>query len=75
MAGATDRTAGEGQFLKEEELRGRIHGGLVMPDEPSFSQPKNGVQTDSGERLTFETKVTSKRVKKGNDESIDAGYF
>lgn len=72
---APNRTAGDAQLFKEEDLRGRIKGSLVMPDEPSFSQPKNGVQTDSGSRLNFETDPTGMRVKKGNDETVDAGYF
>lgn len=70
-----NRDAGVGQLFKEEALRGRIKGGMVMPDEPTFTQPKNGVQTDTGARLTFEDDVTKHRIKQGNDESVDAGYF
>ena len=70
-----NRDAGVGQLFHEEHLRGRIKGGMVMPDEPTFTQFKNGVQTDTGERLTFEKDVTTHRIKKGNDESVDAGYF
>lgn len=69
------RDAGVGQLFHEEELRARLKGGIVMPDEPTFVQFKNGVQTDSGDRLTFEKDVTTHRIKKGNDESVDAGYF
>lgn len=72
---APNRDAGAAQLFKEEALRGRINGSIVMPDEPSFSQPKNGIQTDSGSRLSFETNPTGSRVKKGNDESVDSGYF
>ena len=72
---ASNRTAGDAQLFKEEDLRGRLKGSIVMPDEPTFTQPKNGVQTDSGSRLDFETDPTGMRVKRGNDESIDAGYF
>lgn len=70
-----NRNAGVGQFLKEEHLRGRIKGGIVMPDEPTFTQMKNGAQTDTGTRLTFEDDVTTHRIKRGNDEEVDAGYF
>lgn len=70
-----DRNAGVGQLFHEESLRARIKGSIVMPDEPTFTQPRNGAQTDTGARLTFEDDVTSHRVKKGNDESVDAGYF
>lgn len=70
-----NRNAGDAQLFKEENMRGRINGSIVMPDEPSFAQPKNGIQTDSGSRLTFETNPSGLRVKKGNDESVDAGYF
>jgi hypothetical protein len=70
-----NRTAGIGQLFHEEHLRGRIKGQIVVPDEPTFTQFKNGVQTDSGERLTFERDVTSHRIKRGNDLEIDAGLF
>ena len=35
-----NRNAGDAQLFKEEDLRGRINGNIVMPDQPSFSQPK-----------------------------------
>jgi hypothetical protein len=71
----TKRAAEKGQFLHEEGDRGRIHGAIVMPDEPSFSQPKNGVTTpQTGERLTFETDVAAKEIRRGNRDSVDAGY-
>lgn len=70
-----NRTAGVGQLFHEEALRGRIKGVIVVPDEPTFTQMKNGVQTDSGERITFEKDVTSHRIKRGNDLDIDAGLF
>lgn len=72
---APNRDAGVGQLFREEHLRGHIKGDIVMPDEPTFTQMKNGVQTDTGERLTFEKDVTTHRIKKGNDEPVDAGYF
>lgn len=77
MAGhSPSRPTKTGQFLEEEPLRGRINGGIVMPDEPTFTQPKNGVTTSpTEERLTFETPVTSKRIKRGNDSPTEAGYF
>ena len=75
MSRPSERNAGVGQLFHEEALRGEIKGGIVMPDEPTFTQMKNGVQTDSGVRLTFEDDVTKHRIKRGNDEEIDAGYF
>jgi hypothetical protein len=41
----TKRSAQKGEFLHEEGDRGRINGSIVMPDEPTFTQPKNGVTT------------------------------
>jgi hypothetical protein len=71
----TKRAAEKGQFLHEEGDRGRIHGSIVMPDEPTFAQPKNGVTTEAtGERLTFETDVAAKEVRRGNRSPVDAGY-
>jgi hypothetical protein len=71
----SERNAGIGQLFHEEHLRGVIKGGIVMPDEPTFTQFKNGIQTDSGERLVFEKDVTTHRIKRGNDLDIDAGLF
>lgn len=71
----TKRSANKGQFLNEEGDRGRIHGAIVMPDEPTFTQPKNGVTTgETSERLTFETDVAAKEIRRGNRNSPDAGY-
>lgn len=72
--------AGKGQFLEEEAFRGRINGGIVMPDEPTFTQPKNGVPVagggsgGGGESLNFETNVAAKEVTRGNRSSHEAGY-
>jgi len=76
MAGhSPKRPAGKGQFLNEEADRGRINGQIVMPDEPTFTQPKNGVTTgETAERLTFETDVAGKEVRRGNRNSQEAGY-
>ena len=72
---ATARPASPGQFLEEEAGRGRINGGIVMPDEPTFTQFKNGVTTEAtGDRLTFETDVAAKEVTRGNRSSHKAGY-
>lgn len=71
--------AGKGQFLNEEEFRGKINGGRVMPGEPTFTQPKNGVPEagggsgSGGEALSFETDVTSKTVTRGNRSGLDLG--
>jgi hypothetical protein len=71
----TKRAAQKGQFLHEEGDRGRINGAIVMPDEPTFTQPKNGVTTgETSERLTFETDVAAKEIRRVNRNSPDAGY-
>jgi len=76
MAGHSPvRKPGKGQFLEEEADRGRINGSIVMPDEPTFTQPKNGVTTgETSERLTFETDVAAKEIRRGNRNSPEAGY-
>lgn len=68
--------AGKGQFLEEESFRGRIGGSRVMPGEPTFTQPKNGVPVagggsgEGGASLDFESDVTAKEVTRGNRSGI-----
>lgn len=76
MAGhSPTRKPGKGQFLEEEADRGRLNGSIILPDAPTFTQPKNGVTTpETGERLTFETDVAAKEIRRGNRSPVDAGY-
>ena len=65
-----------GEFLKEENERGKLANGRRVMPQPKFVQPDNGSQTGHPGGLHAGYDPTKARVKSGNVETdISGGLY
>jgi hypothetical protein len=68
-------SAGPGQFLNEEPMRGKNRAGSTLNPIPHFVQPDTGPQSKGrGGRLTAQTDVASQPRRSSVPSDVSSGY-